>query len=471
MSFKVEYLDEPYLMFSNGGKSKDPRIGLLKFGPRTPVNEPVNVIIKVGLIGCSNSVSEIQNLLKEMRNRILPNVDSPKKWRIPFPGLGKDSPLKISINLQKRWREIFSPDEINYVIDQKTKNDRIEVFIKYIEHKMKVIYEKESPPDVIIVCIPEEIYLKCVSPASIKEKMQTDYSDFHSRIKLHGIVKKIPTQIIHPYTLKGFMVQDRCDIAWNLTVGLLYKSQKGHPWKLAELEENTCFAGISFYKEREAEKNVTKASMAQVFLDTGESFILRVDPIDELQGEYQNHFSRIDAINVTKKIIKQYRDVRGGVNPERLVIHKSSNFWNEERDGMLNAAAGISKIDLITIRENHPIRLFSSCDYPVLRGTLLSAPDSSEYYLYTTGYIPTLGTYPGHRIPKPIVIKPDFRVRSTPIQDICKEILAFTKLDWNSSHFCKKIPVTIEISRSVGKILAESRAKDIDIDPHYYFYM
>lgn len=114
----------------------------------------------------------------------------------------------------------------------------------------------------------------------------------------------------------------------------------------------------------------------------------------------------------------------------------------------------------------------SSGQYPVLRGTLLIPPDQSEYYLYTTGYNPTLGTYQGHRIPRPIVVKPDPIYCSSSIHSICEEILAFTKLDWNSSHFSKKIPVTIEISRSVGQILAEVKARKIEtIDPHYYYYM
>jgi hypothetical protein len=57
-------------------------------------------------------------------------------------------------------------------------------------------------------------------------------------------------------------------------------------------------------------------------------------------------------------------------------------------------------------------------------------------------------------------------------EDIAKEILAFTKLDWNSSHFCKRNPVTIEVPRSVSGVLAEQEAKKLkELDPHYYFYM
>ena len=469
MAFKVEYLEEPSLMFGNDGIALDPRIGLVKYGPRTPTGEPHHISMKIGLIGDLSSITEIQRFFKLMRNRILPEINLLQKWKMPFPGLGVDSPLNMSINVQKRWRQIFFPDEIGKFLKYTDKNQMIVDFIQYVESKIDIIYGKESPPDVIIICIPESIYRKCVSQYALKEKIQTQESDFHNLIKVNSIIRKIPTQLIHPNTIKQKATQDMSDIAWNLTVGLLYKSQKGHPWKLTELEENTCYAGISFYIERGT--NLTKAAMAQVFLDTGESFILRADRINEIKGRRKTHLSYEDSVNVTNQIIKQYMDVRGHP-PQRLVIHKSSNFWDEEREGISNAASKIPLLDLITIREINPIRLLSSGQYPVLRGTLLIPPDRYEYYLYTTGYNPTLATYQGHRIPKPLVVKPDLNYCSSSIYSICKEILAFTKLDWNSSHFSKKMPVTLEISRSVGQILAEVKARKIEkIDPHYYYYM
>ncbi|MHA1410006.1 MAG: argonaute/piwi family protein, partial [Candidatus Odinarchaeia archaeon] len=149
-----------------------------------------------------------------------------------------------------------------------------------------------------------------------------------------------------------------------------------------------------------------------------------------------------------------------------------SEFWEEEKNGMLKASSKIEVVDLVTIRERHNFRLFTDGDYPVLRGTLLSSPNYEENYLYTTGYIPSLGTYPGHRIPIPLQVIPDKDSFNTPIEDICNEILSFSKLDWNSSHFCKKLPVTIEVSQSVGNILAEIKAqKKESIDSHYYYYM
>lgn len=472
MTFKIENLEEPDLMFGDGGKAKDPRIGLIKYGPRTPEGETHHVSMKIGLIGDNYSVNEIQSFFKNMRERILPKrpkKSEPQKWKMPFPGLSSESPLNISLNLQKRWREVIKNDEIDKITNSASKSEILEKTILLMEEKTNIVYGRETPPDVIIICIPDEIYRKYASASSFKQKIQTEESDLHNRIKLQSIIRKVPTQIIHPNTLKWKGTQDLSDVAWNLAVGLLYKSQKGHPWKLAEFELDTCYAGISFYEERKT--GASKAAMAQVFLDSGESFILRADQVEESIGKFQNHLTQDDAKSVVNKILKQYMNVRGSY-PSRLVIHKTSNFWDEEKEGMLQASTNIRTVDLVTIEEVHPLRLFNyKCVYPILRGTMLTPPDREEYYLFTSGYVSVLGTYQGYRVPKPIVVRPDEQT-VTPIDEIAKEILAFTKLDWNSSHFCKKIPVTIEVSRSVGGVLAEPETKKLkEIDPHYYFYM
>lgn len=473
MTFKIENIEEPDLMFGENGKAKDPRIGLINFGPRTPEGKPHHISMKIGLIGDNYSINEIQGFFKLMRDRILPQKpkksSEPQKWKMPFPGLSSESPLNLSMNLQKRWREIIKENEIANIISGENKNEIMEKTVTLIEEKIDTIYGRETPPDVIIICIPEEIYRKYASASSFKQRIQTEDSDLHNRIKLNSIIRKIPTQIIHPNTLRWKRTQDLSDVAWNLAVGLLYKSQKGHPWKLAEFELDTCYAGISFYEERKT--RASKAAMAQVFLDSGESFILRADQVNESIGKLQNHLTEEDAKNVVNKILKQYTLVRGSP-PSRLVIHKTSNFWDEEKNGMLQASNSVNNVDLITIEEEHPLRLFNyKCTYPILRGTMLTPPDKKEYYLFTNGFVSVLGTYQGYRVPRPIVIRPDEQT-VTPIEEIAKEILAFTKLDWNSSHFCKKIPVTIEVSRSVGGVLAEQEAKKLkEIDPHYYFYM
>ena len=302
MTFKIENIEEPDLMFSedeNGqnGKAKDPRIGLVKYGPRTPEGKPHHISMKIGLIGDYYSINEIQSFFNQMRERILPErpkkSSEPQKWKMPFPGLSSESPLNVSMNLQKRWREVITKDEIDSITGLQNNIDVLENTVALFEEKTNIIYGRETPPDVIVICIPEQIYQKYASASSYKQRIQTDESDLHNRIKLKSIIRKVPTQIIHPNTLRWKKTQDPSDVAWNLTVGLLYKAQKGHPWKLAEFELDTCYAGISFYRERTT--RASKAAMAQVFLDSGESFILRADQVNPSIGKLQNHLTEEDA--------------------------------------------------------------------------------------------------------------------------------------------------------------------------------
>lgn len=281
---------------------------------------------------------------------------------------------------------------------------------------------------------------------------------------------KIPTQLIRPDTLLFKGTQEKSIVFWNLAAGMLYKSQKGYPWKLTQLEENTCYVGISFFKERDDNREYTRASMAQVFLDTGESFILRGDPFEWKNIQFPNspHLSQEGAEELIKKVLEQYKLVRGNL-PERLVIHKSSNYWDEELEGFLVASGKINSKDFITIQTTNR-RFYRVGKYGVLRGTLISTQDMTEHYLYTTGFVPCINTYPGLGVPIPILIR--CKIQDSDIKKICQEILAFTKLDWNNTFIYRKDPVTLSVSRKVGKVLAETMAKKIEyLDPHYYYYM
>ena len=47
------------------------------------------------------------------------------------------------------------------------------------------------------------------------------------------------------------------------------------------------------------------------------------------------------------------------------------------------------------------VRLVTHASYPPSRGTLFSV-DEARHYLFTSGYLPELGTYPGPHIPIPV---------------------------------------------------------------------
>lgn len=39
----------------------------------------------------------------------------------------------------------------------------------------------------------------------------------------------------------------------------------GHPWKTKEMDHGTCYAGLSFYRDKDGDGNVVGAALAHVF--------------------------------------------------------------------------------------------------------------------------------------------------------------------------------------------------------------
>lgn len=72
-------------------------------------------------------------------------------------------------------------------------------------------------------------------------------------------------------------------------------------------------------------------------------------------------------------------------------------------------------------------------------------------YLWTKGFVPRLQTYPGREVPWPLLIevcrgKADIRV-------VLVDIMALTKLNYNSCSFADRVPVTLRFADAVGEIL------------------
>jgi len=468
-NFDIDYIEEPKLKFLSG-ESFNPCVGLLKFGPRfSSIDEKTHKWLKVGIIGSAQSIALTHKILNEMS---LPSI--PKritKWSLPFPGLNEYSPLKFSLSYSPEWQQRISSAEIEEILIEKTHSKRTSKLIGIIASKIKILSEKSPPPDVIIVSLPRDLEEECKDAQSDKPLLKLENNDdFHNRIKLYGMDYKIPTQIIRADTLEFVGTQEKHTVFWNLAVGLLYKSQRGHPWKLAHLDDNTCYVGISFFKEKGGTNKLLRASMAQVFLDTGESFILRGEAFDvKTKNEEKNpHLSKENAMKLIEKVLEQYKIVRN-ILPQRIVIHKSSNYWVDELEGFKEASKTIPARDFVTIQPSD-LKFYREGAYAVLRGTLISSPNYKEHYLYTTGFVPCINTFPGMGVPKPLLIR-CFN-QDSDIKKICEEILAFTKLDWNNTFIYRKEPVTISISRKVGWVLSETSAKQMSIlDPHYYYYM
>lgn len=167
--------------------------------------------------------------------------------------------------------------------------------------------------------------------------------------------------------------------------------------------------------------------------------------------------SRIPCGQGTKlvdEVINAYRKDHGGP-PAELFIHGRQRFSDDEWEGFKSAVpAETKRLVGVRIRPTQDLRLFRpDTDVPVLRGTAVTM-SRKEGYLWTTGYVPRLRTYPGFETPKPILI--DVNRGEGDLMTVMRDVLALTKVNYNACDYASGLPVTLKFADRVGEILTAS---------------
>src|SRR5207244_10117508 len=86
--------------------------------------------------------------------------------------------------------------------------------------------------------------------------------------------------------------------------------------------------------------------------------------------------------------------------PARLVMHKTSYFNLQEKDGFRQAALGanLEVLDLVSVRRSGT-RVLRAGDSPMDRGTAMLF-DQKSGIIYLKGTVPYFKVYPGAYIPR-----------------------------------------------------------------------
>ena len=222
------------------------------------------------------------------------------------------------------------------------------------------------------------------------------------------------------------------------------------PWKLVQdnARASSCAVGISFYRSRD--RQILRTSLAQIFDELGNGLILRGTPVEIDKDDRVPRLSAQQAYDLLIAALNEYR-IALRTFPARVVIHKSSNFSDEEIEGLESAARkrNIDTVDFVTVMDSK-LRLFRDGNYPPYRGTLAQLDDNRQL-LYTRGSVWYYQTYPGLYVPQSIELR-IVKSEESP-SFIAQEILGLTKMNWNNTQFDGKYPVTLGCSRKVGEIM------------------
>lgn len=463
MSISHTILPEPDLEFGDGGRHVDPRIGLYRYGPLQPI---LGDRISVGVIGTAETIEGFEKWMENLKSGIPGKSEKQPNLFPPFPGLGNNNPFRCEFEVNRGASRVLPVRDVGQLTAIKKQSEAIIESADMFTDQATAMLEGSEKPDVIVAALPINLISKVVNGNSDLGEIgggqqRYDGPDFRDLFKAQTMHLEKPSQLAWPTLwddkariprkLKKSMrkVQDPATRAWNILNGMFYKAGRV-PWRLPRPEDQlkTSYLGIGFYRDTSGQRLLT--STAQMFDERGKGLILRGGRARIDKGDRHPYLDRNDAYDLMKRSLKAYFDQHHHY-PARIIILKTSRFENHEAEGFQEALteASVAYSDLIWVSESSPITLYRDGDYPPLRGTTVRF--GNDAIVFTRGSNPVYRTYPGLRMPRPLMLRP--YCNDTPITEIAAEVLALTKMNWNTTQFDGALPIPIRAAHEVGKVL------------------
>ena len=288
--------------------------------------------------------------------------------------------------------------------------------------------------------------------------------DLHNYIKAFAAHNMITTQIIEEKTLSDKNME--CEISWWLSLAIFVKALRT-PWTLADLDHNTAYAGIGYsLKKRLGGATDVVLGCSHIYNSQGQGLRYKLSKVEHPEFDRKNnpYLNFEEAFKFGLGILDLFQQAMDKL-PNRVVIHKRTPFKKDEIEGITSALqqAGIQEIDLISITYEYNSRFIAQKvysktlmvdDFPIDRGTCIKLSGRNAL-LWTHGVVPSIQNnrkyYPGGRsIPAPLKITKYYG--GGDLETIAKEILGFTKMNWNSFNLYTKLPATIDTSNTLAQV-------------------
>lgn len=459
------YLSEPPLCFAGGREHVDPKLGISRFGPKSysPLRQhPATV--RVGFIGSAETIESARRWIEESSAGVAGDEKHPD-----FPGYREDRGFFSKILLDQSWVAQLTRSEVEDVMAERPARKRFEAILLLLESKLSLLASKDQPPEYIVVALPDEVYKKFRVVNYRDPHLGEVHRDLRRAFKAAAMKYRLPTQILKQATIDGRDKDHPSKIAWNFYSGLYFKAG-GFAWGPVGLLPGTCHIGVGFYRPLGSNISAMQTSLVQAFDEHGNGLVLRGHDFTwdaDKEGTNSPHLTEEQAYGLVQMVLNRYQEEMGQT-PQRVVVHKTSRYWPEEKSGFRTALRNrIGRYDLVALAPQSTVRLLTASSYPPLRGTHFSVEDVD--YLYTTGFIAELGQFHGMHVPAPIQIA-DHVGHDTPRDTLLKEILILTKMNSNSSRLGGLLPITLRFSRLVGDIMREI-PEDREPLTNFKFYM
>lgn len=456
---------EPALLFDpTDGHSRHihPLLGLLTFGPfsRDQVGAVPNPI-RIATIAPHGETTILEKLLREIDGH-----HRPLERRVYLPEFqGFRKIFRVALTHAPGVARIELPDSLEQQIGLTIRPQ--EVLAQAVLNAIQALRLVRTDFDLVMLYLPER--WRCAF-----ESNDGDGFDLHDFLKANSAALGIPMQIVNDRPSGALSYYCRCSVAWRLSIALYCKAG-GIPWTLADSTADTAFVGVSYALRGDF---TTKPRFAiccsQVFDAEGAGLDFVAYEAEDVKVFGRNPFlTRSQMMKLMSRSLDIYQRRHGGRKPTRIVVHKNTEFRDEEIAGSFDAFASIDDVELVHVQQNVPWRgIFipkphEVDGYPVHRGSYMIL-DEYEALLWTQGNAREIVGggrnffKEGKGIPEPLLIRR--YAGHGDISTTCREILMLSKMDWNNDGPYDRLPVTMSYASTLANIV--KRLLHLDAKPY-----
>jgi hypothetical protein len=427
-----------------------PLRGLLQFGPYS--RDKIAAIadpIRVAIIAPAGQIERVNGLLRELQQSHQPRER--RNYLPSYPGFSKI----FLVNMGPAGPQVNIELPVDLAEKIKWAEKPHLVLAEALQNAIRALRHQRDAFDVVYILLDKSWESGFLGG-------EGDDFNLHDYIKAIAAFEGIPTQFLNEDGSLAYRC--RASVMWRLGIAL-YTKAGGVPWVLANIDPGTAYIGIDYaLRPNTGADSRFAICCSQVFDSEGSGLEFVAYEASGVHMFGRNPFLHRDQMmKVMSRSLAVYQRKHAGEVPSRIVVHKNTEFKPYEIDGVYDAFPNTENIELVHVQQNSGWRGVyitkpkQANGYPCLRGSNFQLGQNTSL-LWTQGDLPIVANgksyyKEGKGTPEPLILN-RYAGRGT-MEDLCKETLALTKMDWNNDSPYDRMPVTLNFAGTLASVVKQ----------------